>query len=124
MLILRQQLKRVGTMITNLNRTCDEMRKEIYNAQRESAPMLEEASNLIEQKQGVETKQQLLDAFNEHFILSEGDLTILTNSTEPVNERFFEIMNRVKQVRKDCEVLLGTENQSLGMELMVSSSES
>ncbi len=105
-------------MITDLNNTCNEMRKEIYSAQRESAPMLEEASTLTAEKQAVETKQQLLRAFNEHFIVSEEDLTILTSSTEPVDDRFFKIVNRVKQIRKDCEVLLGTEDQSLGMELM------
>jgi conserved oligomeric Golgi complex subunit 6 len=114
----RQQLKRIGTMITDLNRTCDQMRKEIHNAQRESAPMLEEASILIRQKSAVEMKQKVLNAFNEHFIVSEDDLTVLTGSTEPVDDRFFQIMSRIKQIRKDCEVLLGTEDQTLGMELM------
>lgn len=105
-------------MIRDLNRTCDEVRKEIHIAQRESAPMLQEASTLIAQKQAVETKQQLLSAFNEHFIVSEEDLRKLTSSGEAVDDRFFQIMNRVKQIRRDCEVLLGTEDQSLGMELM------
>lgn len=118
MLTVRQQLKHIGRLIIDLNRTCAEMRTEIHKAQRESRPMLEEASTLTTQKQAVETKQQLLDAFNKHFIVSEEDLITLTSSAESVDDRFFQIMNRVKQIRKDCEVLLGTENQSLGMELM------
>lgn len=105
-------------MITNLNKTCDEMRRQINSARRETAPMLDEALALTAQKQDVEAKQQLLSAFNKHFIMSEEDLTLLTSSTEPIDDRFFQTMNRVKYIRNDCEVLLGTENQNLGMELM------
>ena len=94
------------------------MQKQIHNAQRESAPMLEEALALTSQKQAVETKQKLLRAFNEHYIVSEEDLNMLTSLTEPVDNRFYQIMNHVKQIRKDCEVLLGMEDQSLGIELM------
>lgn len=118
MLTTLQQLERVGKMIADLNKTCEEMRAQINEAQQESGSMLEEASALTAQKQAVETKQQLLSAFNDHFIVSEDDLTTLTSSTEPVDDRFFQIMNRVKQIRKDCEVLLGNENQTLGLELM------
>lgn len=113
-----QQLKRIGTTIADLNRMCDQMRKDIEIAHRETAPILEEASNLMTQIQAVENKQQLLDAFNEHFIVSEEDLTVLTSLTTPVGDQFFHILARVKGIRKDCEVLLGTEDQSLGMELM------
>jgi conserved oligomeric Golgi complex subunit 6 len=105
-------------MVTDLNRSCDEMRKQILTARQESAPMLEEASTLTAQKQEVETKEQLLNAFNKHFVLSDEDLTVLTNSTEQVDSRFFEVLNRVKQIHKDCEVLLGSEDQTLGIELM------
>ncbi len=118
MLTTLQQLERIGTMIADLNKTCEEMRTQINEAQQESGSMLEEASALTAQKQAVETKQQLLSAFNDHFVVSEDDLTTLTSSTEPVDGRFFQIMNRVKQIREDCEVLLGNENQTLGLELM------
>lgn len=113
-----QQLKRIGSMMANLNSTCEAMRNQIKTAQQESTPMLEEASILTAEKMEVETKQRLLSAFDKHFIVSDEDLTLLTSSVEPINDRFFQIMNRVKQIRKDCEVLLGTENQSLGVELM------
>lgn len=80
--------------------------------------MLEEASTLLAQKQETEMKQQLLNSFCTHFLVSDEDLTMLTSSAEPVNERFFEVLARVKQIHKDCELLLGYENQRLGLELM------
>ncbi|EHY58566.1 Golgi transport complex subunit 6 [Exophiala dermatitidis] len=115
-----EQLKRVGAMIATLNQTCASMRHHIVAAKQETGPMLEEASTLLTRKQETETKQQLLNAFNAHFLVSPSDLDILTSSAEPVDERFFAVLDRVKQIHRDCEVLLGydTENQRLGLDLM------
>ena len=118
----RQQLRRIGATINNLNKCCEEMRQHVTAARHENAPILEEASTLLVQKQESETKKQLLDAFNKHFIISEEDLLVLTGTTEAVNDTFFATLNRVKHIYVDCQVLLGTENQRLGLELMDQSS--
>ncbi|KAL4892618.1 oligomeric Golgi complex subunit 6 [Aspergillus ambiguus] len=117
-----EQLKRIGAVISSLNQTCEEMKKHIVLAKQDTTPVLEEASALMNQKKETETKQQLLDAFTKHFIISEDDLLILTSAEEPIDEKFFDLLARVKQVHRDCEVLLGGENQRLGLELMEKSS--
>lgn len=124
MLLLRrrQQLKRIGTTINSLNKCCEGMRQQVTAARQENAPLLEEASTLLVQKQELETKKQLLDAFNRHFIISDEELLVLTGATEAVNDTFFAVLKRVKQIYVDCQVLLGTENQRLGLELMDQSS--
>ncbi|PKY07357.1 oligomeric Golgi complex subunit 6 [Aspergillus campestris IBT 28561] len=101
-----EQLKRIGTVISSLNQTQD------------TTPVLEEASALMNHRKEAETKQQLLEAFAKHFIISDEELLILTAAEEPVTEDFFTVLAHVKQVHKDCEVLLGGENQRLGLELM------
>ncbi|KAJ5136144.1 Conserved oligomeric Golgi complex subunit 6 [Penicillium atrosanguineum] len=113
-----EQLRRIGGVITALNQTCDEMRKHISLAKQDTAPVLEEATALMAQKKDAETKQQLLDAFSKHFLVPEEDVTYLTSAEEPIDERFFDILARVKQVHHDCEHLLGGENQRLGLEVM------
>lgn len=70
------------------------------------------------QRRQVETKQQLLGAFNRHFLLSEDELAALTSTAEPVDDQFFAVLNKTKRIRKDCETLLGFENQALGLEIM------
>ena len=117
-----QQLKRIGTIITSLNQCCEDMRQHVVAARQENAPLLEEASTLLSQKQELETKKQLLDAFNKHFIITEEDTIVLTSAPEKVDEEFFAILKRVKQIYVDCQVLLGSENQRLGLELMDQSS--
>ncbi|KAL8990429.1 MAG: hypothetical protein Q9177_000916 [Variospora cf. flavescens] len=113
-----EQLKRIGTTISSLNRCCEDMRRHVAAARQENAPVLEEASTLLAQRQDLEKKKQLLDAFNKHFILSDEELMVLTSTTEPIGERFFAVLARIKQVHSDCKVLLGSENQRLGLELM------
>lgn len=94
------------------------MRKHIVLAKQDTTPVLEEATALIKSKKDTETKQQLLDAFSKHFIVPDEDLLVLTSAEEPVSERFFDVLARVKQVHHDCELLLGGENQRLGLEIM------
>ena len=99
------------------------MRSHIAAANQETGPVLEEASSLMDQKKQVETKQQILSAFKSHFITSEDESTILTSTAEPVNEEFFQTLTRVKKIHRDCQVLLGTEDQRLGLEILEQSSK-
>ncbi|KAL4743605.1 oligomeric Golgi complex subunit 6 [Aspergillus similis] len=119
-----EQLKRIGSVISTLKETCDEMRKHIVLAKQDTTPVLEEASALMNQKQEAETKKRLLDAFTKHFIVSEEELLALTSIEEPIDDEFFDVLARVKQVHRDCEALLGAEHERLGLELMEKSSRS
>ncbi|KAK5168654.1 Golgi transport complex subunit 6 [Saxophila tyrrhenica] len=116
------QLKRIGTAIENLNNSCKEIRMHVDAASRESGPMLDDATNILSEKRHVETKQQVLDAFKAHFVVSDSDLATLTSTAEPVNDDFFRILTRVKKIHQDSEVLLGAESQRLGLEILEQSS--
>ncbi|CAA9956848.1 component of oligomeric golgi complex 6 [Pyrenophora teres f. maculata] len=118
-----EQLKRIGTAISSLNSYCADMRGHIAAANQETGPVLEEATSLISQRQQVESKQQILNAFTSHFLISEEDATVLTSTAEPVNEEFFQVLTRVKKIHHDSQVLLGTEDQRLGLEVLEQSSK-
>lgn len=94
------------------------MRKHICLAKQDTVPVLEEATALMNQKKESETKQQLLNAFTQHFVIPDEDLLSLTSAEVPIDGHFFDVLARVKQVHHDCEVLLGGENERLGLELM------
>ena len=99
------------------------MRRHLTLAKQETAPVLLEASVLLSQKDQIETEQQVLEAFNKHFTISESDLMVLSNNNYPVDDNFFAVLAKVEKIHKDCQVLLGTENQQLGLELMEQSSK-
>ena len=99
------------------------MRGHIAAANRETGPVLKEATGLMNQQKQIEIKQHLLDAFNAHFLSDEEEASVLTSTAEPVNEAFFQALTRVKKIHHDCQVLLGSENQQLGLEVLEQSSK-
>lgn len=117
-----EQLKRIGSAINSLNDSCAAMRKHIVSSKQDAGPMLDEAKTILTDRRQVETKQQLLDAFRSHFVVSDADLATLTSTAEPVNDDFFRILTRAKKIHEDCQVLLGSENQRLGLEILEQSS--
>ncbi|GAM85520.1 hypothetical protein ANO11243_035270 [Dothideomycetidae sp. 11243] len=117
-----EQLRRVGSALDGLNKTCTAMRTHVNAAKRETGPMLDEHRSLIEQRRQAEIKQRLLKAFNAHFIMTDAETTALTSSAEPVDDAFYAALARTKQIHTDCQVLLGSEDQTLGLELLDKSS--
>ena len=57
------------------------------------------------------------------FLISEDEITVLSSTAEPVNEEFFQTLTRVKRIHHDSQVLLGTEDQRLGLEVLERSSK-
>ncbi|KAF3010569.1 Golgi transport complex subunit 6 [Curvularia kusanoi] len=99
------------------------MRAHINTAAQVTGPVTEEASSLIDQKKQIESRHQMLNAFSSHFRISDDQITILTSTAEPVNEEFFQVLTRVKKIHHDSQVLLGTEDQRLGLEILEQSSK-
>ena len=112
----------MGTALDGLNKTCAAIRTHVTAAKRETAPVLDEHKALVEQKRQTDIKQNLLKAFNAHFVLTDTEHTALTSSAEPVDDAFYAALVRTKQIHNDCQVLLGSEDQTLGLELLEQSS--
>ncbi|KAK8084544.1 oligomeric complex COG6 [Apiospora hydei] len=113
-----EQLRRIGHTIDKLNKKYREMKGHVTAAHSATSTTLDEASSLMNQRRDVETRQQLLKAFQEHFVLAEDEVAALTLSSEPVDDRFFRALAKAKKILNDCEVLLGFENQTLGLDVM------
>lgn len=113
-----QQLRRIGTTIGKLNESFNEMKTQLGAAHQATSSTLAEASQLMTQQRQVEQKQALLNAFNANFVLSEDETAALTLTSEPVDDVFFATLAKAKRISNDCEILLGFENQTLGLEIM------
>lgn len=120
---IAEHLQRIKATLDRLNSGYQDVKKQIETAHVQTAPALGEAASLLEQRKQVEDKQRFLDAFNNHFTMSEDEVAALTMTAEPVDDRFFNALLKAKKISKDCEVLLGFENQTLGLELMEETSK-
>lgn len=99
------------------------MRSHIAAANRETGPCLEESSAMTAHKRQAEVKLQLLGAFTTHFTLSDDEVVALTSTAEPVTDAFFSALVRVKKIHDDSQLLLGSEDQQLGLEILDQSSK-
>ncbi|KAK1584731.1 oligomeric Golgi complex subunit 6 [Colletotrichum navitas] len=117
------QLRRIGATLDKLNNNYQDVRNRITAAHEDTGPILEEASNLMKERSEVESKQHLLKTLRSHFILSDNEIASLTSTAEPVDDSFFAALQKAKRVSKDCEILLGFENQALGLEIMEQTSK-
>ncbi|KAL2135686.1 hypothetical protein VTI74DRAFT_7367 [Chaetomium olivicolor] len=118
-----EQLRRIGITIGKLNETFNDMKTQIGAAHKATSLALEEASQLMTQRRQVEQKQALLKAFNANFVLSDDETAALTMTSEPVDDLFFAALNKSKKISNDCEILLGFENQTLGLEIIEQTSK-
>jgi conserved oligomeric Golgi complex subunit 6 len=84
---------------------------------------LAEVTAILQQRKQVESKQELLSAITDNFVMSEDEVAALTQTAEPVDEEFFQALAKAKKINKDCEVLLGFEKQTLGLDLMEKASK-
>lgn len=84
---------------------------------------LDDSASLMRQRVDVASKQQLLETFRKHFVFSDDEVLTLTSTAEPVDERFFAALSKAKRISKDCEILLGFERQTLGLDIMEQTSK-
>ncbi|KAI8298540.1 Conserved oligomeric Golgi complex subunit 6 [Colletotrichum sp. SAR11_59] len=112
------QLRRIGTTLDKLNNNYQHVRSRITAAHQNTDPILIEASSLIHQRAEIDSKQHILKTLRSHFLLSDHEVASLTSTAEPVDDSFFTALTKAKRISKDCEILLGFEKQTLGLEIM------
>lgn len=98
------------------------MQEDVSLARRDTGPMVEETTQLLTRRWQLQTKQRLLGRILARFTISVEDRDILTSSEEPVDDRFFRLLTDTKTVHQDCQVFLGSESQTLGLDVMEQSS--
>lgn len=73
--------------------------------------MIISISNASEQ---LANKKLIADAFLKRFVLSDDEKKLLTTNAEVVDQRFFDALRHLQQIRDDCQVLLVNDNQTTG----------
>lgn len=112
------ELRRVEAILSRISSTCETLRSHIGEANRMTAPMRDEATNLIAEKRDAETKQQILGAVQSHFVLSEAEQAVLTSPSDPIDNYFFSALAKLKRIHADSQVLLPASSDRLGLSIM------
>ena len=115
---LIDRLESLGETIQTLNTIFTSMEALVARADNDTKGPVKETSKLMEQKNNVQVKQAILSAFKSKFVISEKEADILTSSSHPIDGEFFRVLNKVKKIHANCDSLLATDNQDLGLEIM------
>ena len=84
------------------------MRSELSTAHEATDPILRESSLLMQRREQVDRKSDVLRRFKEHFVLSDEEVNRLTLPSEPIDDHFFATLSKAKKIQRDCELLLGS----------------
>uniref|UniRef100_A0A8C5LEC0 Conserved oligomeric Golgi complex subunit 6 n=1 Tax=Jaculus jaculus TaxID=51337 RepID=A0A8C5LEC0_JACJA len=94
-------------------RCCDKWSKE------QTQDLIVKTTKLQAESQRLETRAQVADAFLSKFQLTSDEMSLLRGTGEgPITEDFFKALGRVKQIHNDVKVLLRTNQQTAGLEIM------
>lgn len=115
---LVNKLESLGSTISQLTSTFNEMLAESKNANNTTKALLQEAHSLKEQEDNVKVKKVLLASFKAKFVVSDDEIQILTSSSYPINDNFFAALQRVNKTHLDCQALLSTDDQQMGLDIM------
>ena len=84
---------------------------------------LADAELLQSRRDQIGTKHMILSAFQKSFTLPDEQIALLTSVSEPVDEKFFEIFDRVRTIHSNCQSLLTTDNNRAGFVLSLRSAD-
>ncbi|KAF8939551.1 oligomeric Golgi complex subunit 6 [Dissophora ornata] len=101
-----------------MNSLCQEMQDRLNLANDKTVTLLEQTDALREQSNICLVRQTIMEAFLEHFTLSESEITILCSTAMDINPAFFDALEHLETIHADCNALLITEHQRAGLEIM------
>lgn len=116
---VKQQLDAVHTDIEQMSRCCTEMTSRLKSARDQTSDLISKTTTLQAESQRIQMKETVADAFISRFQLKPDEVQALKGTRNgPISETFFEALSRVKEIHKDCKLLLRTKQQTAGLQIM------
>ena len=116
-------MRRVGEAIQKIKTSCASMRSDILASKEETETILRERAVLAQEKETTSTQQEVLETFRIHFNLSDSQILALSSTAEPVDDKFFSALACTRKVHRESQILLGFDDQKLGLEILDKSSK-
>ncbi|RFU72117.1 oligomeric golgi complex subunit 6 [Trichoderma arundinaceum] len=113
-----ERLKLIRSVVENLNSRIKTIKGQIDLAHAQTSPALRGMSSLFEQRMEIERKQETLSALEHYFVMTDDEIDSLTSTLKPVDRAFFDCLQKAQKITLGCDILLGFENQTLGLELI------
>ncbi|XP_064604827.1 conserved oligomeric Golgi complex subunit 6-like [Liolophura sinensis] len=118
---VKEELDNVYADVKDMNECCLDMTNRLKAAKEQTHDLINQTTSLQAESQKLQMKAQVADAFLGKFQLTPAEIKVLRGVRgTSLHEDFFKALSRVKQIHTDCKVLLRTNQQTAGLEIMES----
>ncbi|XP_069747825.1 conserved oligomeric Golgi complex subunit 6 isoform X4 [Narcine bancroftii] len=98
---------------------CQDMTSRLKLAKKQTQDLVTKTTKLQSENQRLEIRAEVANAFLSKFQLNADEMNILRGPREgPITEEFFKALGKVKLIHNDVKVLLRTNQQTAGLEIM------
>uniref|UniRef100_A0A671KJ11 Conserved oligomeric Golgi complex subunit 6 n=2 Tax=Sinocyclocheilus anshuiensis TaxID=1608454 RepID=A0A671KJ11_9TELE len=116
---VKEELESVHEDVQAMSSCCEEMTNRLKAAKEQTQDLIVKTNKLQGENQRLEVRAQVAQAFLSKFQLSATEMATLRSTRDgPITEDFFRALNRVKNIHEDVKVLLRTNQQTAGLEIM------
>ncbi|XP_074655398.1 conserved oligomeric Golgi complex subunit 6-like isoform X2 [Tubulanus polymorphus] len=118
---VNEQLDGIYSDVKAMNDCCLDMTTRLKQAKEQTHDLINQTTQLQTESQVLTMKSQVADAFLSKFQLSPDEINVLRgNRNGSLHKEFFVALERVKRIHNDCKILLRTNHQTAGLEIMES----
>ncbi|KAK2881436.1 hypothetical protein Q8A67_018704 [Cirrhinus molitorella] len=116
---VKEELESVHEDVQAMSSCCEEMTNRLKAAKEQTQDLIVKTNKLQGENHRLEVRAQVAQAFLSKFQLSASEMATLRSARDgPITEDFFRALNRVKNIHEDVKVLLRTNQQTAGLEIM------
>ncbi|KAM9811482.1 LOW QUALITY PROTEIN: conserved oligomeric Golgi complex subunit 6 [Syngnathus typhle] len=116
---VKEELESVHEDVQAMSTCCAEMTSRLKAAKEQTQDLTVKTNKLQGENHRLEVRAQVAQAFLAKFQLSSEEMSTLRRARDaPVTEDFFKALSRVKQIHEDVKILLRTNQQTAGLEIM------
>ncbi|XP_028856282.1 conserved oligomeric Golgi complex subunit 6-like [Denticeps clupeoides] len=116
---VKEALESVHEDVQAMSTCCEEMTGRLKAAKEQTQDLIVKTNKLQGENHRLEFRAQVVQGFLSKFQLSSEEMATLRGARDvPVTEDFFKALNRVKNIHEDVKILLRTNQQTAGLEIM------
>ncbi|XP_031647143.1 conserved oligomeric Golgi complex subunit 6 [Oncorhynchus kisutch] len=116
---VKEELESVHEDVQAMSTCCEEMTSRLKAAKDQTQDLIVKTNKLQGENHRLEVRSQVAQAFLSKFQLSSEEMDTLRGVRDaPITEDFFKALSRVKNIHEDVRILLRTNQQTAGLDIM------
>lgn len=115
-MMVQKQLDSVKENLSEMKNSWDEMATRLQKTKEISGKLIQQAEKMNEERINIEKHRDICERFLNRFQLTADELQTL--KAQEIVPSFFQTLKRVQQIHNDCKLLLRTQHQKAGLEIM------